>query len=195
MVALQVRMMHTLQDPPSFSQLMKEVREEDHWVTATDVKVSVAAVFSPQISESSELHNLKKEVKELLTKVNQLLSVTMVSSSSDRVTLKVSSQTSETVSRDQRPKPQRSSVPGIICYKCGEDEHKKWECKSPEYTEQPAGKLQRSEKEQHGAPDKTCSTNFSFPLGASQPKLPAGLVGLVSEVPVQIEGIYTKISS
>lgn len=48
MVALQVRMMHTLQDPPSFSQLMKEVREEEHWVTATDVKASVAAVLLPR---------------------------------------------------------------------------------------------------------------------------------------------------
>ncbi|XP_056146465.1 paraneoplastic antigen Ma1 homolog [Lampris incognitus] len=31
LVALRVRMMHTLQDPPTFSQLMREIQEEEHW--------------------------------------------------------------------------------------------------------------------------------------------------------------------
>lgn len=44
MVALPIRMTHTLRDAPSFSQLMKEVREEEHWVAArADVKASESA--------------------------------------------------------------------------------------------------------------------------------------------------------
>ncbi|KAL0147743.1 hypothetical protein M9458_056949, partial [Cirrhinus mrigala] len=45
MVALRIRMTHTLQSPPSFSQLMKEIREEEHWVAAREnVKACVAGV-------------------------------------------------------------------------------------------------------------------------------------------------------
>ncbi len=52
-------MTHTLQSPPSFSKLMKEIREEEHWVAAREnVKASVATVVSPQASVPSELQNL-----------------------------------------------------------------------------------------------------------------------------------------
>lgn len=47
-------------------------------------------------------------------------------------------------------------------------------------------------KERHGAPANPRSTHVSLLLDDGQPKLPAGLVGPVSEVPVQIEGIYTR---
>lgn len=47
-------------------------------------------------------------------------------------------------------------------------------------------------KERHGAPETTRSTCGSSMLDAGKPKLPEGLVGPVSEVPVQIEGIYAK---
>ncbi|KAI2667310.1 hypothetical protein H4Q32_003762 [Labeo rohita] len=44
----------------------------------------------------------------------------------------------------------------------------------------------------HGAPDTTRSTCGSSMLDAGKPRLPEGLTGPVSEVPVQIEGIFTK---
>lgn len=47
-------------------------------------------------------------------------------------------------------------------------------------------------KERHGAPETTRSTCGSFMLDADKSKLPEGLIGPVSEVPVQIEGIYSK---
>lgn len=46
--------------------------------------------------------------------------------------------------------------------------------------------------ERHGAPETTRSNCGSLTLDSSKTKLPEGLVGPVSEVPVQIEGIYAK---
>ncbi|XP_073697124.1 paraneoplastic antigen Ma1 homolog [Garra rufa] len=135
MVALRIRMTHTLQSPPSFSQLMKEIREEEHWVAAREnVKASVATVVSPQASVPSELQNLKKEVKELSTQVSQLLNVATVTCASDLAPQKPSSKNPGSVNRDNPPKAKSTQplVPGIFCYKCGEDGHKKWECKAPE---------------------------------------------------------------
>jgi hypothetical protein len=135
MVALRIRMTHTLQDPPSFSQLMKEVREEEHWVAAREnVKASVANVASPHVPVPPELHSLKKEVKELSTQVSQLLSVATVTPASDRAPQKMPSQTKEAMNRDSayKPKTSKLTLPGIFCYNCGEDGHKKWECKAPE---------------------------------------------------------------
>ncbi len=135
MVALRIRMTHTLQSPPSFSKLMKEIREEEHWVAAREnVKASVATVVSPQASVPSELQNLKKEVKELSTQVSQLLNVATVTCASDCALQRTPSKTFEGVNRDnsQKAKPTQPPVPVIFCYKCGEDGHKKWECKAPE---------------------------------------------------------------
>ncbi len=79
MVALRIRMTHTLQSTPSFSKLMKEIHEEEHWVASRkNVKVSVAIVVSPQASVPSELKN-PKEVKEPSTQVSQLLNVACAS--------------------------------------------------------------------------------------------------------------------
>lgn len=135
MVALRIRMTHTLRDPPSFSQLMKEVREEEHWVAArADVKASVSTVISPPVPVPSELQNLRKEVKELSTQVSQLLNVATVTSVSDCVSQKVPHHIPDRVSRDnfQNPKTPKPPVPMIFCYKCGEDGHTKRECKAPE---------------------------------------------------------------
>ncbi|XP_048027559.1 paraneoplastic antigen Ma1 homolog [Megalobrama amblycephala] len=135
MVALRIRMTHTVQDPPSFSQLMKEVREEEHWVAAREnVKASVANVASPQVPVPPELHSLKKEVKELSIQVSQLLSVATVTPAVDRTPPKMPSQTKEATNRDNvhKPKTSKLTLPGIFCYNCGEDGHKKWECKAPE---------------------------------------------------------------
>ncbi|XP_043082986.1 paraneoplastic antigen Ma1 homolog [Puntigrus tetrazona] len=134
MVALRIRMTHTLQSPPSFPQLMKEIREEEHWVAAREnVKASVANVVSTQASVPSELQNLKKEVKELSTQVSQLLNLASLPCASDCTPQKISSKRSEGVTdNSQKVKPAQSPVPMIFCYKCGEDGHKKWECKAPE---------------------------------------------------------------
>nr|XP_023661390.1 paraneoplastic antigen Ma1 homolog [Paramormyrops kingsleyae] len=135
MVALRIRMTHTLQSPPSFSQLMKEIREEEHWVAARgNFKASVATVVSSQASVPSELQNLKKEVNELSSQVRQLLNVATLPGVFDCTPQKAPSKSSERVNQDNSPKakPIQPTVPMIFCYKCGEDGHKKWECKAPE---------------------------------------------------------------
>lgn len=45
--------------------------------------------------------------------------------------------------------------------------------------------------ERHGAPETTRSNCGSLTLDSSKTKLPEGLVGPVSEVPVQIEATFT----
>lgn len=135
MVALRIRMTHTLQNPPSFTQLMKEIREEEHWVAAREnVKASVATVISPQSDGPSELQSLKKEVKELSSQMSHLLNVATATCASECAPQKTSSKNSESVKRDksQPTKLTQQPVPGIFCYKCGEDGHKKWECKGQE---------------------------------------------------------------
>lgn len=62
-----IRMSHTLDNPPSFSQLMREVREEENWIGAIEgVKTAVPTATTttvPQSSVTSELNNLRDEVK------------------------------------------------------------------------------------------------------------------------------------
>ncbi|KAL1273646.1 hypothetical protein QQF64_026460 [Cirrhinus molitorella] len=114
---------------------MKEMREEEHWVAAREnVKVSDATVVSPQASVPFELQNLKKEVKELSTQMSQLLNVVTLPCTSDCAAQKTPVKNPESVNRDnsQKSKPIPPPVPVIFCYKCGEDGHKKWECKAPE---------------------------------------------------------------
>ncbi|XP_056140262.1 paraneoplastic antigen Ma1 homolog [Lampris incognitus] len=107
LVALCVRMMHTLQDPPTFSQLMREIREEEHWVA-----VNPAA---------SEVDSLRNEVKELTALVSRVLSAaTLTPEMPAPQTALVSSR----VDSSTFPTSAASSVlPGIFCYKCGEDGH------------------------------------------------------------------------
>ena len=92
-----MQMMHTLQDPPPFCQPMREVREEEHWVSVREnAKVSVAAVGVPRppvtvaaavspaaVAASaavpqvvvnpvkSEVDSLRNEVKELMVLVTR----------------------------------------------------------------------------------------------------------------------------
>ncbi|XP_016105549.1 paraneoplastic antigen Ma1 homolog [Sinocyclocheilus grahami] len=73
MVALRLRMTDTLRDSPSFSQLLREVREEEDWIRARDGgKVVVAAASVPQ-ALVSELSSIKQEVSALTTQMFKLL--------------------------------------------------------------------------------------------------------------------------
>lgn len=83
MVALRVRMTHTLQDPSSFSQLMREVRGEEHRLSArTNAKDLVAMAAVPSVPSGpvmSELESLRKEVKELASQMKLFSSAPVTS--------------------------------------------------------------------------------------------------------------------
>ncbi|XP_060759928.1 paraneoplastic antigen Ma1 homolog [Neoarius graeffei] len=138
MVALRVRISHTLEAPPSFSQLMKEVREEENWISARESVRTTAKVATPVISGASAmsgLDSLKEEVKELSSQVSKLLSVAKVMSSSDTPATNAGSDVRVAEAAAQSGLPRDRAVrpqPGIFCYKCGEDGHTKRECQGSE---------------------------------------------------------------
>lgn len=139
MVALRVRLSHTLDKPPSFSQLMRDVREEENWISTREgvkINATVAAAAVPSAAFTSELNSLKNEVKELSSQVARLLSVTPVTSTPERSMARSGTieQAPETAAREgpSRVRMSRPLPPGIFCYKCGEDGHTKRECTEPE---------------------------------------------------------------
>ncbi|XP_047674107.1 paraneoplastic antigen Ma3-like [Tachysurus fulvidraco] len=150
LVALRVRMMHTLRDPPSFSQLMREVREEEHWVSvreSTKASVATAAVSQVPMTAAvgasqasltrvaSEVDSLRQNIKELTTLVSKLLSTatgTPAGVAQNAVSPILENPAtavfSEAVALDRAGPSVPSLVSGIFCYKCGEDGHLKRDC-------------------------------------------------------------------
>lgn len=153
MVALRVRLSHTLQNPPSFSKLLKEVREEENWVsTREDVRKTPKVATVSEVSASTEFDSLRKEVRELSSHVTRLLSVATVTSSVEMPKTKSESdvRASEATARRAPPRVNtfRSPQHGIFCYKCGEDGHTKPECQGSEDLRKVNHKLLRMHKTQ-----------------------------------------------
>ncbi|XP_059932196.1 paraneoplastic antigen Ma1 homolog [Gadus macrocephalus] len=139
MVALRIRISHTRENPPSFSQLMREVREEENWISAREgVKTTVTASTTtvPPSAVLSELNSLRNEVNELSSQVRKLLSITPATPKPDILTTKTTppQRKSEVAAWDSsaRVKPFRPLQPGIFCYNCRQDGHTSRECKEPE---------------------------------------------------------------
>uniref|UniRef100_A0A674DHB6 CCHC-type domain-containing protein n=1 Tax=Salmo trutta TaxID=8032 RepID=A0A674DHB6_SALTR len=105
MVALRIRMTYKLREPPTFTELMQEVREEDmiqdRNTTKSVVKSSAVAPVATVCKEAnSEIEVLRKELNGLKTEMTQ--------------------------------QTQADSNPGVFCYRCGEDGHFKRNCEGEE---------------------------------------------------------------
>lgn len=138
MVAMRLRVTYSLRDPPNFSELLREVREEENWISARDgPKVGVAAATAvPQITSSEkEIDSLKRDIKELSSQVSKLLKIVTATpvpeASSKKTGLVVDSDAKvrDAVTKKDNVMPVK---PDIFCYKCGEDGHTRRECTGEE---------------------------------------------------------------
>lgn len=155
MVALRIRMSHTLQDPLSFSQLMKEVREEENWISAREgVRATAKVAMSNTTSTTSGLDSLREEVRELSSQVSRLLSAAKVTPNAEpaKANTVPDVQVLETTTQNASCRPNKPPPQGIFCYKCGKDGHTRRECQGTEDLRKVNQKLLKMQKRQGNSP-------------------------------------------
>ncbi|XP_065110556.1 paraneoplastic antigen Ma1 homolog [Paramisgurnus dabryanus] len=155
MVALRLRMTHKLRDPPSFSELLREVREEESWVSAREKsKILVSSAVVAQETPSHELADLKRDVQELSAQVGKLLTAVAETSAAVPVTQKAVARAALNANDregNQKKDVGRYNPSAIFCYKCGEDGHTKRECKGVEDLRKVNQKLIRQNRQSGNA--------------------------------------------
>lgn len=141
MIALRIRMTHKLRDPPTFSELLKEVREEEdmlqsrHDVKSTVMSKTVTSVPKPvpEIQANPEVEQLKKEISVMKAEMINLKASTVVAQPDNQI---AQSEIPVKTKYRRNDIPQRASNeeerPGVFCYRCGEDGHFKRDCKGEE---------------------------------------------------------------
>lgn len=139
MIAMRIRMTHKLRPPPSFNDLLKDVREEEDMLQGrTDAKsmvmskpVASVPKPAPENKADPEVEKLKRELREIKTEMNNL-KVATVATAAAQTEQKCQKLDNATKNRYQRNiTPQRSKntdLPGIFCYRCGEDGHYMRDC-------------------------------------------------------------------
>ena len=141
MIALRLRMTHKLREPPSFSELLREVREEEDMLQSrNDAKNPVMSQSvtpvpkpAPETEVDTEVAMLKKEISVMKAEMISLKAAT-VSSHPDAQSPQLEIPVKTTYKKNATP--QRSGYqedkPGVFCYRCGEDGHFKRECEGEE---------------------------------------------------------------
>lgn len=141
MIALCIRMKHKLREPPTFSDLLKEVREEEDMLQSrNDVKSPVTSLTvtpvprtTPETKIDPEVEQLRRDITVMKAEMISLKSATVTSPSNTqgpqfKIPAKVRHRRSETLQRAGTEEDR----PGIFCYRCGEDGHFKRECDGEE---------------------------------------------------------------
>lgn len=137
LVAMRLRMTHKLCAPPSFNDLLKEVREEESMLKhRSSVNENVAAfgvsLKNPESSGNTNLANsevemLKKEIRGLKNEVAHLSAVVK-----EPVTYDRSGTHSLAAIAESKTSIRQVSKVNIFCYRCGEDGHLKRDCTKEE---------------------------------------------------------------
>ncbi|XP_028826901.1 paraneoplastic antigen Ma1 homolog [Denticeps clupeoides] len=155
LVALRVRMTYKLKPAPTFTELLRDVREEEDLImerpgakciaaSTTVASMECKSVSGPALKLDSSsaaaekdlsLEKLTREMQGLKTEVTRLLSLSVSSPSLDaqappwNTGKNVERRPSAKVKFEKQEKFRRDDV---FCYKCGEDGHFQRECQNPE---------------------------------------------------------------
>lgn len=166
MIAMRIRMTHKLREPPSFSELLKEVREEEDMLQSrNDAKSAVMSKPvtsvtkpSPEVKIDLEMEQLKSELSAIKAEMNNLKVSTVAAATVWPETKSPKYEPPNKNEYKRNPSAQRPKtsldVPGVFCYRCGEDGHYMRECGNAENLQRVNKrliKLTRKLENYHGA--------------------------------------------
>ncbi|KAL0198818.1 hypothetical protein M9458_007358, partial [Cirrhinus mrigala] len=215
MMLLQLRLRERKHHPPSFLNLLKEIREAEESEASRhrmSAKAKAIQYCENERASTSVIQELKAEIQELRTQICGGESKTVSTSSlvikPKEKQIKPTDKTDSSEILEPRPKTSTSSSSlkgksartrdDYFCYRCGEDGHIATKCQAPPNSDQVIQKLIRSlrqaksekyETDNHRkAQNQACFSKKSQTDVCESRSLPKGLVGPASTVDVKLNG-------